>query len=131
MVKRAIFFFIPLVTIHDTLSNLGQFLRKKLKKMASFASSARFGKNFSRSNHVGKNKAKKRLENAYLGEIELVPALFEQIENNAPSRNKSWLNVKRIFTDFSKKIRIGSVSLIFPRKYNKRKRAHVTDYKKC
>ena len=55
----------------------------------------------------------KRLENAYLGEIEPVPALFEQIENNAPSRNKSWLNVTRIFIDFSKKIRIGSVSLIF------------------
>jgi hypothetical protein len=31
--------------------------------MASFASSARFGKNLPRSNHVGKNKAKKRLEN--------------------------------------------------------------------
>jgi len=83
------------------------------------------------ANHVGKNKAKKRLENAYLGEIEPVPALFEQIENNAPSRNKSWLNVTRIFIDFSKKIRIGSVSLIFPRRYNKKKRAHVTDYKKC
>ena len=65
------------------------------------------------ANHVGKNKAKKRLENAYLGEIEPVPALFEQIENNAPSRNKSWLNVTRIFIDLSKKIRIGSVSLIF------------------
>ena len=99
--------------------------------MASFASSARFGKNLPRSNHVGKNKAKKRLENAYLGEIEPVPALFEQIENNAPSRNKSWLNVTRIFIDFSKKIRIGSVSLIFPRRYNKKKRAHVTDHKKC
>ena len=99
--------------------------------MASFASSARFGTNLPRSNHVGKNKAKKRLENAYLGEIEPVPALFEQIENNAPSRNKSWLNVTRILIDFSKKIRIGSVSLIFPRRYNKKKRAHVTDYKKC
>ena len=109
----------------------GQFLKKKLKKMASFASSARFGTNLPRSNHVGKNKAKKRLENAYLGEIEPVPALFEQIENNAPSRNKSWLNVTRIFIDFSKKIRIGSVSLISPRRYNKKKRARVTDYKKC
>ena len=106
--------------------------------MASFASSGRFGKNLSRSNHVGKNKAKtclnkakKRVENAYLGEIEPVPALFEQIENNAPSRNKSWLNVTRIFIDFSKKIRIGSVSLIFPRRSNKKKRAHVTDHKKC
>ena len=82
--------------------------------MASFASSARFGKNLPRSNHVGKNKAKKclnkakkRLENAYLGEIEPVPALFEQIENNAPSQTKSWLKVTR---NFMGTIRFGSVS---------------------
>ena len=106
----------PFVTI-------GQF-KKKIKKNGQFCLSARFGKNLPRSNHVGKNKAKKRLENAYLGEIEPVQAVFEQIENNAPSRNKSWLNVTRIFIDFSKKIRIGSVSLIFPRRYNK-KREHM------
>ena len=75
--------------------------------MASFASSARFGKNLPRSNHVGKNKAKKRLENAYLGEIEPVPALFEQIENNAPSRNKSWLKVTRNYMEFQERLGSG------------------------
>ena len=49
--------------------------------------------------YVGEEQ-EKQFQKAYLGEIEPVPALFEQIENNAPSRTKSWLKVTRFFMEF-------------------------------
>ena len=69
--------------------------------MASFASSARFGKNLPRSNHVGKNKAKKRLEN--LGEIEPVPALFWTNWKQCPKPEQVMVECDTDFDRFFKK----------------------------
>ena len=80
--------------------------------------------------YVGKKQGNKCLEHAYLGEIQPVPALFEQIENNAPRQTKSWLKATRIFI-IVQELSGSGVCHSFSQKGVITKRAHGTDHNKC
>ena len=70
--------------------------------------------------YVGKKQGNKCLEHAYLGEIQPVPALFEQIENNAPRQTKSWLKATRIFIIVQELSGSGVCHSFSPKRYNKK-----------
>jgi hypothetical protein len=57
--------------------------------------------------YVREGHEKKNVRKVDLGEMEPVLALFEQIENNAPSRTKSWLKVTRNFMEFQERLGSG------------------------